>query len=58
MGKVDILGTAALSVAVTSLSPKPFNITSFYPVTDGPVDDLDTYVEDSDSIMAEPLDIF
>ena len=57
LGKVDILGAAALSAATTSLSPKPLNITSFHLVVDGLVDDPDTHVEDSDSVMAEPLDI-
>jgi len=57
LGKVDALGTTALSIAVTSLLPKPLNIASFYLVVDSLVDNLDTYVEDSDSVMAEPLDI-
>ena len=56
LGKVDILGTTALSIATTSLSPKPLNIAGFYLVVDSLVDNLDTYVEDSDSVIAEPLD--
>ena len=57
LGKVDILGTAALSIAATSPSPKPLNTAGFYLVADSLVDNLDTYIEDSDSIIAEPLDI-
>jgi len=57
LGKVDVLGAAALSIAATSLSPKPFNIASFYLVADSLVDNLDTYIEDSNSIMAKPLNI-
>ena len=55
MGKKNILGTATLSTATTSLLPKPLNTASFYLVVDGPVNDPNTYVEDSDSVMAEPL---
>ena len=57
LGKVDALGTTALSIATTSLSPKPLNIAGFYLVADSLVDNLDTYIEDSDSIIAKPLDI-
>ena len=57
LGKVDILGATALSIATTSPSPKPLNIAGFYLVVDSLVDNLDTYIEDSDSIIAEPLDI-
>jgi len=57
LGKVDALGATALSIAATSLLPKPLNTAGFYLVADGLVDDLDTYIEDSDSVMAEPLDI-
>ena len=57
LGKVDILSATALSAAATSLSPKPFNIAGPYLVADSLVDNLDTYIEDSDSIIAEPLDI-
>jgi hypothetical protein len=57
LGKVDALGTTALSIAATFLSPKPLNIASFYLVADSLVDNLDTYIEDSDSIIAKPLDI-
>ena len=56
LGKGDILGTAALSAAATSLLPKSLNVTGFHLVADGLVDDLDTHIEDSDSVMAEPLD--
>jgi hypothetical protein len=57
LGKVDVLGATALSIATTSLSPKPLNTASFYLVVDSLVDNLDTYVEDSNSIIAKPLDI-
>jgi len=57
LGKVDTPGTTALSIAATSLLPKPLNIASFYLVADSLVDNLDTYIEDSDSIIAKPLDI-
>jgi len=57
LGKVDTLGAAALSIAVTSLLPKPLNIAGFYLVVDSLVDNLDTYIEDSNSIIAKPLDI-
>ena len=56
LGKVDVLSTIALSIATTSLSPKPLNIASFYLVADSLIDNLDIYIEDSNSIMAEPLD--
>jgi len=57
LGKVDTLGATALSIAATSPSPKPLNIAGFYLVADSLVDNLDTYIEDSDSVIAEPLDI-
>jgi hypothetical protein len=57
LGKVDVLGAATLSIAVTSLLPKPLNTAGFHPVADGLVDDLDTYIEDSDSVMAEFLNV-
>ena len=57
LGKVDILSTAALSIAVTSLSPKPLNAASFYLVANGLVDNPDTHIKDSNSIIAELLDI-
>ena len=56
LGKVNALGAAVSNVITTSLSPKPLDIASFYPVADSLVDNPDTYVEDSDSVMAEPLD--
>ena len=56
LGKRDILGTAASSAAATSPSPKPLNTAGFYLVVDGLVDNLNTYIEDSDSIIAKPLD--
>ena len=57
LGKVDILGATALSTAATSLLPKPLNIACFYLVVDSLVDNLDTHIENSNSIMAKPLDI-
>jgi len=36
--------------------PKPLNAAGFYPVADSLVDNLDTYIEDSNSIIAKPLD--
>ena len=57
LGKVDILGTTTLTIATTSPLSKPLNIASFYLVVDSLVDNLDTYIEDSNSIIAEPLDI-
>jgi len=58
LGKIDILGAAALSAIITSLLPKPLNAAGFHLVADGPVDDPDTYVEDSNSVMAKPLNAF
>ena len=55
LGKVDALGAAALNATTTSPSPKPLNTASFHPVADGLMDNPDTYVEDSDFVMAEPL---
>ena len=55
LNKVDILGAATLSTVTTSLSPKPFNTASFHPVVDGPVDDPDTYIKNSDSVIVKPL---
>ena len=55
LGKGDILGTTASNAAITSLLPKPLNTTGFHLVADGLIDNPDTYVEDSDSIIAEPL---
>ena len=56
-GKADTLSAAALSIATTSLLPKPLNIAGFYLVVDNLVDNLDIYIEDSNSIIAKPLDI-
>ena len=58
LGKVDVLNTATLNTAATSLSPKPLNTASFYLVVNGLVDNLDTYIEDSNSVIAKPLNIF
>ena len=57
LDKIDALGAAALNTAVTFPLPKPLDTAGFHPVADGLVDNLDTYIEDSDSIIAEPLDI-
>ena len=58
LGKVNVLGAAALNIVVTSLSPKPFNITGFYLVADGLVDNPNTYIKDSDFVMVEFLNVF
>jgi len=55
LGKVNALGTTALSIAATSPSPKPLNIAGFHLVADGLVNNPDTYIKNSNSIMAEPL---
>ena len=57
LDKVDVLSTAVLNTVTTSLLPKPLNTASFYLVVDGLVDNLDTHIEDSNSVIAEPLNI-
>ena len=57
LSKVDVLNTAVLNTAVTFLLSKPPNIASFYLVANSLVDNLDTYVKNSNSIIAEPLDV-
>ena len=57
LDKVDILNTAALSIAAASPLPKPLDAAGFHLVADGLVDDLNTYIEDSNSVMAEPLNV-
>ena len=57
LGKVDAPGAAALSIAAISLLPKPFNTASSHLVADSLVDDPDTYIKDSDSVIAELLNI-
>ena len=57
LGKVDILSTTTLSIAAASLLPKFFNTANFYLVVDGLIDNLNTYIEDSNSIIVKPLDI-
>jgi len=52
-----MLSTTTLNIATTSLLLKPFNITSFYFVADSLINNLDTYIEDSNSIIAKPLNI-
>ena len=55
LSKVDILNAATLSIAAASLLPKPFNAAGSYLVADSLVDDLDTYIKDSNFIIAKPL---
>ena len=57
LGKVDALNTTALSIATASPSPKPLNIAGFYLMVDSLVNNLNTYIEDSNSVIAKPLDI-
>ena len=57
LGKVDTLNTITLNIAATSLLPKPLNTASSYPIINGLVDSLDTYIEDSNSIITKLLDI-
>jgi hypothetical protein len=57
LGKVDTLSTTTLSVVAASPSPKFFNAAGFHLVADGPVDNPDTYIEDSDSIIVKPLNV-
>ena len=56
LGKVDILSATTLSIVTTSLLPKPLNTAGFYLVVDSLVDNPDTYIEDSDSVITKPLD--
>ena len=55
LGKVDALGIITLSIAATSLLPKPLNTAGFYLVVNSLVDNLNTHIKDSDSVIAEPL---
>ena len=57
LSKVDVPGTAILNIAAASPLPKPFNTANFHLVADGLVDNLDTYIEDSDSVIAKFLNI-
>ena len=57
LDKVDVLGTAVLNTVAASLLPKPLNAAGFYLVVDGLVDNLNTYIEDSNFIIAKPLNI-
>ena len=57
LGKVNILSITALNTAAVSSLPKPLNTAGFYLITDSLVNNLDTYIEDSNSIIAKPLDI-
>ena len=56
LGKVDAPSATALSIAATSLLSKPLNTAGFYLVADSPMDNPDTYIEDSNSVIAKPLD--
>ena len=55
LGKVDILNITALSITATSLLFKPLDTASFYLVVNGLVNNLNTYIEDSNFIIAKPL---
>ena len=57
LSKVDAPGAAALSIAAASPLPKPFNAAGFHLVVDGLVNNLNTYIEDSNSVIAKPLNI-
>ena len=57
LGKVNALNTAILNTATTSPSPKPLDTAGFHPVINGPVDDPDTYIKNSNSVIAKPLNI-
>ena len=57
LGKVDVPNAATLSTVTASLSPKPLNAAGFHLVADSLVDNPDTYIEDSNSVMAELLNI-
>ena len=53
-----ILSKVDVSIAATSLLFKPFNIASFYLVVNSLVDNLNTHIKDSNSVIAKPLNIF
>ena len=57
LSKVDTLNATVLSIATISLLSKPFNTDSFYLVIDGLVNNLITYIEDSNSIITKSLNI-
>jgi hypothetical protein len=57
LGKVNVLNTTTLNTAATSLLPKLFNAASFYLMANSLVDNPDTYIKDSNSVIAKPLDI-
>ena len=57
LNKVDTPNTIALNIVATSLLLKPLNTASFYLVADGLINNLNTYIEDSDFIIAEFLNI-
>jgi hypothetical protein len=57
LGKIDVPDTTTLSITATSLSPKPLNTAGFYLVADSLVDDPDTHIKDSNSVMAKSLNI-
>jgi hypothetical protein len=57
LGKVDVLNTTTLSIAATSPSLKPLDTGGFYPVANSLVDDPDTHIKDSNSIIAKSLNI-
>ena len=57
LGKVNVPSTAALSIAAASPSPKPLNTAGFHLVVDGLVDNLNTYIEDSNSVIVKSLNV-
>ena len=57
LGKVNTLSTAVLSTVTIFLLCKPLNTAGFYLVADSLVNNLDTYMEDSDSVIAKLLNI-
>ena len=57
LGKVDAPNAAILNTAAASLLPKPLNTAGFYLVVNGLVDNPDTYIKNSDSVIVEFLNI-
>jgi hypothetical protein len=57
LSKIDILSTTTSSIAATSLLPKPLDTAGFYLVVDSLVNNPNTYIKDSNSIIAKPLNI-
>ena len=57
LGKVNTLSTTVLSTVTIFLLHKPLNTASFYLVANSLVNNLDTYIEDSDSVIVKLLNI-